>query len=155
MRVKLLDSCRISSIDKALIINRRNFLLGSNVCAALMIGYPLIESNEAHAQYQYPLINALLTALGLAVEIYKIRQPTQGRITVVNTLDVYVEGPVFLVVRGPAGQEDVAYFPYIVPPFYQQTYAFDNGPHGISTGQKLFCGKTLKGQRTTNMIVEA
>lgn len=52
MRVKLLDSQKITEItplDSGGLINRGNILVGSSLCAALVMGYPLIGRNEAYA----------------------------------------------------------------------------------------------------------
>lgn len=107
MRVKLLDSQKLTTIENGWLIDRRNILVGSGLCAALVIGFPFLGSNEAFAQP--PLIKALLKAIALARQIWMIFQPTEGRITVINTLDIYVEGAVFLGVLGPGGQEDAGY----------------------------------------------
>lgn len=153
MRAKLLDSHKITTIEDVGLINRRNVLMGSGLCAALVIGSPFIGKNESYAQLPN-LINALLTGIALAREIWKIFQPTEGQITIVNRHEVVREGDVVFQVSGSQGIENFGYFSYRVPPRYQNTYAFDGGPYGTFSGQKDFTGRTARGQQTTQMYVE-
>lgn len=102
-----------------------------------------------------PLINALLTGLALAKELWKIFQPTEGKITIVNKYNIIREGDVIFQVIGPQGIENFGYFSYKLPPLFRNTYEFDDGPHGTFSGKKLFNGRTAKGEMATNMVVEA
>lgn len=154
MRVSLLESRKLTATANVGLISRRNVLVGSSLCAALTIGYPFLGKNEANAQLPQ-LITALLTGIELVKEIWKILQPTQGQITIININNIVREGDVVFQVIGSQGMENFGYFSYRLPPRYQNTYAFHDGPHGTFPGQKRFNGQTARGQMATRMVVEA
>ena len=151
MRAKLLDSKKLTTFENGCLINRRNVLMGSGLCATLVIGSPFFLKSAAYAQHS--LINAFLNSIALAREIWTIFHPTAGQVTIVNRYDVVSEGFLLFQVVGPRDVENAGYFRYSVPPQGQNTYAFDDGPYGTFPGHKLFNGKTAKGQMATRMYV--
>ena len=153
MRTQLSDSRKLTTIENGDLITRRNILMGSGLCAALLIGPPFVWKNEAYAQH--PLIKALLAGIELARDIWKVLQPTDGNVTLVNRYNIVREGYIIFQVVGPKGIENLGYFSYMVPPGYQNTYKFFEGPYGTFSGQKDFTGETARGKMATRMVVEA
>jgi hypothetical protein len=164
MKIKLLDCTKFSQANFSSACNeldshekngliRRDFIKCAGTASLALIA-PLVWSNK-QAQAKSGLIPLALSALDLIREMWSVKEPTKGQITLVNNFNFPREGTVLLQVADYQDIENYVYFDYVVPPMKLNTYQFWDGPYGIYPGRKMMQGKTGRGQQQTPMIIEA
>jgi len=158
MRVKLLDSASIDDADiesklQQLSENgliRREFM---KYAAGVMLGFmaPFCLINK-QAEANRGLITLGLLAIELIRDMWGVKEPTSGKLTLVNNYQFVREGPIFMYVNG-RGREGYTYFDHSVPPRTMNTYEFYDGPCGFYPGGKLLRAESSIDMRQTNMVV--